>query len=421
MALEEVLAIAEKDSDKRIQSWAMTWAMNPQPPKKMPNTTARVELEESVSMRDLMKRANGANNSKLRRLYLSMISRATYGDDDDDWEEVRNFYRTLRSDDERALVITPLAREDDAKPFLWHALAGEKALCQAAIKGFLSLASQRRNSPERIAKFLLLRLADDRTGVRATNAIETLSRLNLPEAWRPAVGWDSTFSQVFQNAGDLAVRAKILTLLMAIDPSHIANGVEIKQVLIEASGNPDPRLYASLLALNPRLGITVEMEPPEQATIDGVLARLPHAAAARGRELFFSKSSATRCVACHRVAGRGNNFAPDLSGIGLRSEPRKIVQSILDPSATITEGFQLQTFFMTDGTSLSGAVLREDDGEIRLVKADGTLEVIAVRSVEERKKTKLSAMPTGFELLGNDQIADITAFLATCRHGSAEP
>ncbi|MCH7688957.1 MAG: hypothetical protein IH899_20155 [Planctomycetes bacterium] len=29
-------------------------------------------------------------------------------------------------------------------------------------------------------------------------------------------------------------------------------------------------------------------------------------------------------------------------------------------------------------------------------------------------------MPTGFELLGDDQVADIAAFLATCRHGSLE-
>ena len=129
----------------------------------------------------------------------------------------------------------------------------------------------------------------------------------------------------------------------------------------------------------------------------------------------------TACSACHRISGRGNNLGPDLSGIGLRSEPRTIIQSILDPSATITEGYQLQTFVMSDGTILSGAVLRENDAEIRLVNVDATLETIPLRSVETRSRTNVSAMPTGFALLGNDQIADIAAFLATCRHGSSQP
>ena len=105
-----MLALAEGDSDARLQNWALTWAMNPVAPVKMPNSTSRIELEESVAFEDLIKRANSARSAKIRNLYLAMISRATYGDDREDWDEVREFYETLRTDAERALVVTPLGR-----------------------------------------------------------------------------------------------------------------------------------------------------------------------------------------------------------------------------------------------------------------------------------------------------------------------
>ena len=163
------------------------------------------------------------------------------------------------------------------------------------------------------------------------------------------------------------------------------------------------------------------MEPPEQATIAAALAKLPTADAERGRELFFDSRSSAACLSCHRLSGSGNNLGPDLSGIGLRAEPEKIIQSILEPSASITEGFQLQTFVMKSGSVLSGAVLRENDADIRLVKADGTQETIDATSVGSRTRTNVSVMPTGFALLGNDAVADIAAFLGTCRHGPADP
>ena len=206
--------------------------------------------------------------------------------------------------------------------------------------------------------------------------------------------------------------------MLRIDPEVFSQGQKTKNLLAKLARSPHPRLYASLVVLNPRLDIEVEMEPPEQAKVDVVLSKLPQADAIRGEELFFSKTIATNCVTCHRVSGRGNSFAPDLSGVGLRSDARKIVQSILEPSATITEGFQLQTFVMDDGTTFSGAVLDESAAGIRIVKTDGFTEMLDTKSVESRVRSNVSAMPTGFELLGNEQVADIAAYLMTCRHGA---
>ncbi|MGI9428449.1 MAG: c-type cytochrome, partial [Bythopirellula sp.] len=420
LELDDVLAIAEDEPDEDIQHWAMTWAMNPQPPKKMPNTTARIELEESVSMNDLIERARAASNGKLRRLYLSMISRATYRDDSD-WDELRDFYETLSDDDERALVIIPLSRENDAQEILGEALRGNEKLRQAAVRGFASLSRRSDDSPERIADYLLSLLEKESSGSHMVGAVEALASISLPTQWRPASGWDSTFSQLFEAGEEVALRSKILTLLLAIEPDYVVEGVETKRVLERFAQEADPRLYASLTKLKPRLGMQVEMKPPEQATVAEVLAKLPNADPEQGRELFFSKSSGANCAACHRISGRGQAFAPDLSGIGVRANSEKIAKSILEPSEVITEGYHLHNFVMDYGLVVSGAVLRENNVEIQIVKSDGTLETIEKQAVEERVKSKLSAMPTGFALLGNEQVADIVAFLRTCQHGAGDP
>lgn len=46
------------------------------------------------------------------------------------------------------------------------------------------------------------------------------------------------------------------------------------------------------------------------------------------------------CDACHMIRGEGGDVGPDLTTIGARSDKAQIRQSILDPNAVITEGFE---------------------------------------------------------------------------------
>ena len=103
-----------------------------------------------------------------------------------------------------------------------------------------------------------------------------------------------------------------------------------------------------------------------------------------------------------------------------RSDLKTIIQSIVEPSAVITEGYRLQVI-ETDVSTISGAVLQETDSEILLVTQQGTLERIEVGSIKSRQTLDQSSMPATFSvILGNEQIADLAAFLLTCRHPSGE-
>lgn len=146
-------------------------------------------------------------------------------------------------------------------------------------------------------------------------------------------------------------------------------------------------------------------------TLDEVLAALPDADPLEGRDLFFHARGAG-CSLCHRLEGRGNVFAPNLSDIGSRGSAVAIIESILEPSKVITEGFSAQAFTMDDGKVYSGIVLEESARQIRLGMSSGVERNLDVGSIEERVSLHVSAMPSGFDTAMNAaQIAALTAYL----------
>jgi putative heme-binding domain-containing protein len=149
-----------------------------------------------------------------------------------------------------------------------------------------------------------------------------------------------------------------------------------------------------------------------------VLATLNNANATRGRELFFDRVGGAGCASCHRVRGQGSDVGPDLSGVGIRLTPENIAKAIIKPSADITEGYALQHVQTESGQIHSGAVIKETSATLTLLRPDGTQINIAAEDVESRKRQNQSVMPTGYDLFGASQLADLTAWLRSLNDGA---
>lgn len=445
MTLDEAINLAEKETDTEVQSWAMAFAMNPLPPSKMPNTAARVELEQSMPAKDLIERAERAvDRPVMRRLFLNLISRASFRGND--WKQISDFYETLKSDEERRLVMVPLTTSVAAKEYVWDAFAGNETLQRAAVEcwqrmlnlsaptspaseqrrmelGFAGRETDSITNVEANAKMLATWLLDKLSQVgsedkRVECAVEVLAASNLPVGWIPPAATHAILANILESHRDSLNRSRVLTFVGKIDPSQVPEQSPIREVLRKLSAEPDPRLYLALVSLTKRLGMDIDIPKLEVANRDGVLARMASADVDRGRRMFFDVANGIGCAACHRVAGQGNDFAPDLSSIGLRAKPDTIIESILTPSAAITEGYSQQLFLTDDGQTISGVVLRETAAEVTVFKSDLKQQTIAARSIVERQKLKISAMPDGYSLFGNEQIADLTAYLLSLKHNT---
>jgi len=187
---------------------------------------------------------------------------------------------------------------------------------------------------------------------------------------------------------------------------------------VELGGNTDdgkPGGKGNYIAVLEPLPLT----PPTGATaLEPALAALPQGDRERGEWLFHAQGG-VGCFNCHRVGERGNSFGPDLAELGDRATAKHIVQSMLEPNAVITEGFNLQTVETADA-EYSGILLEESGLNLTLGLATGQRQVIPKPAIKSRKTAATSAMPAYDTLLTPQYAADVTAYLLTQKAGAPE-
>lgn len=143
-----------------------------------------------------------------------------------------------------------------------------------------------------------------------------------------------------------------------------------------------------------------------KSSLDATLAMLEHGDRERG-ELLFRHPKGAGCFKCHSLDQSKNGFGPNLSNLGLRSNAKHIAQSVVNPSAVITEGFSQQIVVTNSGQIHSGVLLEESGLTLSLGLSNGERIDIPKASIEERKSSSQSAMPEMNENLTPQQIADL--------------
>ena len=131
----------------------------------------------------------------------------------------------------------------------------------------------------------------------------------------------------------------------------------------------------------------------------------------KGRNLFAAAS----CFNCHRYANEGGSVGPDLTSVAGRFSPRDMLESIVQPSKTISDQYQASVFGLTDGRTITGRVANLN-GDTIMVITDmldpGNMTGINRNQVEETKPSPVSMMPEGLlNTLTEDEIDDLLAFL----------
>jgi putative heme-binding domain-containing protein len=145
---------------------------------------------------------------------------------------------------------------------------------------------------------------------------------------------------------------------------------------------------------------------------------LTHAGdAQRGRELFLNETL-TKCVTCHKVNEQGGEAGPDLTHIGGKFDRPHLIESLLEPSRQIVEGYRTTTILTRDGQTLTGIVKEPTEKQITFFDASGKRTVLATAEIEQRKDSSVSLMPQNLmEALAPAQFTDLVAYLETLRSG----
>jgi putative heme-binding domain-containing protein len=131
--------------------------------------------------------------------------------------------------------------------------------------------------------------------------------------------------------------------------------------------------------------------------------------AERGRRLF--SADGIGCAKCHAIDGRsGSVGGPSLAGASARFTVPYLVESVLEPSRTVSPVFRATLLVLRDGKTYSGLVIGETAAKIELLLPDATRKTVPIADVEERKLQNLSPMPAGL-VKTPDELRDLLAYL----------
>lgn len=100
-----------------------------------------------------------------------------------------------------------------------------------------------------------------------------------------------------------------------------------------------------------------------------------------------------RCGNCHQLFGEGKKVGPPLDGYE-RGNLTFWLNSIVEPSLEIREGFQSYLILTNDGRVLNGMIAAQDPKTVTLRNADNQLTVISRDDIETLKAIRTSLMPT---------------------------
>lgn len=122
------------------------------------------------------------------------------------------------------------------------------------------------------------------------------------------------------------------------------------------------------------------------------------------------------CISCHIVNGEGTELGPNLSEIGGKLGKEALYQSILEPSAGISFGYEAFTVALKDGDEAYGLIASETADELAIKVVGGITTRYKKADIVSRTKSTLSIMPAGLEVgMSPQELVDLVEFLSSLK------
>ncbi len=130
--------------------------------------------------------------------------------------------------------------------------------------------------------------------------------------------------------------------------------------------------------------------------------------AVKGKALFASQG----CLACHTIEKGQPMKGPFMGQIGSIMSRDQIVESIMKPNASISQGFATVLLDTKDSKSYTGFVTAESADKITIRDIGGTATTLDKSAIKSRKQLDTSMMPAGLaNSLTFEELASLVSYL----------
>ena len=132
----------------------------------------------------------------------------------------------------------------------------------------------------------------------------------------------------------------------------------------------------------------------------------------RGREIYHRK--ALLCSTCHLIDNRGGKLGPDLTTVGSYMTPASLLDSLVNPSGSIKQGYETVLVTTKDKSLVAGLLQRKTGDSVLLRDTTGKITAIPNRNVAKIDVSPVSLMPPGLTAsLRRDEMIDLLKFLTS--------
>jgi putative heme-binding domain-containing protein len=131
----------------------------------------------------------------------------------------------------------------------------------------------------------------------------------------------------------------------------------------------------------------------------------------KGKAMF----AAALCSSCHQVQGQGGVAGPDLTQLGNRFSYRDMLEAIITPSKTISDQYGSIVFYLKDGGSILGRLVRQDNTKYYIAQnpfAPETVRELLKKNVVRTRVSEVSPMLPGMiNGMNGEELKDLIAYL----------
>ncbi len=131
----------------------------------------------------------------------------------------------------------------------------------------------------------------------------------------------------------------------------------------------------------------------------------------RGEDVY--RRTALLCQTCHAIGDGGGVLGPNLVSIGGSAPVDYLIESLLNPSAKIKEGYHMIIVTTKDGKVVSGGLVQDGSEELVIRDPANQLQRVPKSQVANRQMSPASMMPPGLTAsLREDEFVDLVRFLS---------
>ena len=179
------------------------------------------------------------------------------------------------------------------------------------------------------------------------------------------------------------------------------------------------KISGDSIVLNSRAGIKIgtvmPVGPGRDWRLKNALEVVDSATGTRNFERGKSMFAASMCISCHQIKGEGGISGPDLTQLGSRFSTKDMLEAIISPSKTISDQFGSTVFYLRQGGSVLGRLIKQDNNKYYISQNPFAPEFVRELNKKDVLRTRVSEissmLPGMINRLNSNELKDLVAYL----------